>query len=427
MRRVRIGDIVIGEDEKKAVNDVLSSGRLSEGPKVREFETLWSRYIGTDYCVAVNSGTSALLAGLFALLEDKRFGKVRRGAKVITSPVTYAATANAIVLSGMEPVFVDIDPVNFTLDVNQTEQLLKTQNPDEYAIVLPVHLMGYPNDMESINYLAKKYGLVAFEDAAQAHGSLYKGEKVGSMSMLADYSFYIAHNIQVGEMGAVVTSDAQLSRLIKRIKANGRVCACDVCVRSEGKCPYGNAAFDPRFTHEYIGLNFKTTEFQAAMAIPQIKKADAIIKARQKNVAYLNQGLADCTDIVQLPVYSEDVSYLAYPIVIKNNAINRKELMQNLEQRGVETRPLFGCIPTQQPAYAYLKKQYDHKLPNADFVGSSGFYLGCHQYLVQEDLDYICESLKAAIDSQSCRQVGLPGPGAKASVANVNAGVSRNG
>jgi dTDP-4-amino-4,6-dideoxygalactose transaminase len=401
MRRVRIGDIVIGEDEKKAVNEVLDSGRLSEGPKVREFESLWSEYIGTDYCVAVNSGTSALLAGLFAVLEDKRYRKVKKGAKVITSPVTYAATTNAIVLAGMEPVFVDIDPATFALDVNQIEELLKMQNPDEYSIVLPVHLMGYPNDMEAINYLAKKYDLVVFEDAAQAHGSLYKGEKVGSLSMLADYSFYIAHNIQVGEMGAVVTSDEQLNRLIKRLKANGRTCACNVCLRGEGKCPYRNAAFDPRFTHEYIGFNFKTTEFQAALAIPQIKKAKAIIKARQKNVAYLNRELSEYADIVQLPVYSGDISYLGYPLVIKNNAINRKELMRSLEQRGVETRPLFGCIPTQQPAYAYLRKQYDNKLTNADFVGSNGFYLGCHQYLFQEDLDYICESFRLAVNSLS--------------------------
>jgi len=403
MRRVRIGDIVIGEDEKNAINEVMISGRLSEGPKVREFETLWAKYIETDYCVAVNSGTSALLAGLFALSEDKRFGKVQRGAKVITSPVTYAATPNAILHMGMEPAFVDIDPTTFTLDVNQIEDLLKFQNPDKFAVILPVHLMGYPNDMDSINYLAKKYDLVVFEDAAQAHGSLYKGKKVGSLSLLADYSFYIAHNIQVGEMGAVVTSDAHLKRMIKRIKANGRVCACDVCSRSEGKCPYRNASFDPRFTHEFIGFNFKTTEFQAAMAIPQIKKADAIIKTRQKNVAFLNQGLADYADIVQLPVYSEDVSYLAYPIVIKNSSINREELMQSLEMRGVETRPLFGCIPTQQPAYAYLKKQYDHKLPKADYVGNSGFYLGCHQYLFQEDLDYICEAFRLAIDSIKCR------------------------
>jgi dTDP-4-amino-4,6-dideoxygalactose transaminase len=389
MIKIRVGDIKIGEEEKASINEVLESGRLSEGKKTREFESLWAKYIGTKYCIAVNSGTSALIAGLHALLYDKRFKKVNKGSKVITSPVTYIATSSAIVISGMEPVYVDIDPYTFKLNINQIEDLLKKGNSDDYSIILPVHLMGYPNDMDSINYLAEKYDLVIFEDATQAHGSLYKNKRVGSLSMLSSYSFYIAHNIQVGEMGAVVTSDERINRLIKQIKANGRVCSCPICIRSKGTCPYKDKKFDPRFTHEYIGFNFKTTEFQTAIAIPQIKRADSIIKARQNNVKYLNKKLKTYSDVFQLPMYSDDVSYFAYPILIKDNKINREELMKSLEKRGVETRPLFGCIPTQQPAYKYLKQKYDGRLPNADFIGRNGFYIVCHQYLTQEDLDYI--------------------------------------
>jgi dTDP-4-amino-4,6-dideoxygalactose transaminase len=390
MIKVRIGDIKIGEDETNSVNEVLYSGRLSEGKKTREFELLWSRYIGTKYCIAVNSGTSALLAGLYALLYDDRFKKVKKGSKVITSPLTYIATSNAIVLSGMEPVYVDIDPYTFILDVNQIEDLLK-KDPDNYSIILPVHLMGYPNDMDVLNYLAKKYDLVVFEDAAQAHGSLYKGKKAGSLSLLADYSFYIAHNIQVGEMGAIVTSDEKIRAMVKKIKANGRVCACPVCVRAEGKCPYRDELFDPRFTHEYVGFNFKISEFQAAIAIPQIKKADQIIKARQNNVKYLNKQLGRFADLFQLPAYSEDVSYLAYPIIIRKGRFKRHNLMQKLEQKGIETRPLFGCIPTQQPAYSYLKSMYEGRLSIAEHIGEKGFYIGCHQYLNNDDLDFIGE------------------------------------
>jgi len=214
MIKIRVGDIQIGEHERRAINEVVESGRFSEGKKTKEFELLWAKYIGTKYCVAVNSGTSGLLAGLYALLYDNRFKKVKKGTKVITSPISYVATSNAIVLAGMKPVYVDIDPYTFKLDVCQIEDLLKKNNPDEYSIILPVHLMGYPNDMDEINYLAKKYDLVVFEDAAQAHGSLYKGKRVGSLSLLADYSFYIAHNIQVGEMRAVVTNDEKIRTLV---------------------------------------------------------------------------------------------------------------------------------------------------------------------------------------------------------------------
>ncbi len=396
MLKVRIGDIRIEEEEKEAVMGCLAQGRLSEGEKTREFEQLWARYIGTKHCVAVNSGTSALLAGLHALLHDERRPKVRPGCKVITSPVTYVATSNAVVLAGMQPVYVDIDPRTFTLDVNQVEDVLR-RSRGGHALLLPVHLMGYVNDMDALNGLARRYGLAVFEDAAQAHGSLYRGRKAGSLSDLAEYSFYIAHNIQVGEMGAVVTSDEELCRLIRRIKANGRLCDCRICRRAEGKCPHRDAEFDPRFTHDLIGFNFKTAELHAAIAIPQVKRADAIIRARQHNVRTLNEKLEPFSDIFQLPLYSDDVSYLAYPLVIRDARWSREKVMKALGEAGVETRPLFGCIPTQQPAYRFLKERYEGRLPHADFAGQNGFYIGCHQYLGKDHLDHVAEAFSALV------------------------------
>ena len=397
MLDVRIGDIKIGDEERASVMEVLQSEWLSEGPKVRKFESLWAQYVGTGFCVAVNSGSSALLAGLYALLYDKRFGKVRRGSKVITSPVTYVATSNAIVLAGMEPVYVDIDPHTFTLKADQIEDLLKNGEPDEYSIILPVHLMGYPNDMDTINRLAEKYDLVVFEDSSQAHGSLYKGQRTGSLSLLSSYSFYVAHNIQVGEMGATVTRDRKIRSLLRKVKSNGRICSCSLCSRSEGNCPHAEAKFDPRFTHDLIGFNFKTTEFQAAIAIPQIKRAEEIIKARQGNVKYLSEKLSQYSDLLDLPAYSDDISYLAYPMIIKDKTIDREEFMRKLELNGIETRPLFGCIPTQQPAYRHLRQQYEGRLPNADFVGSAGCYVGCHQYLGHKELDLIAAAIGSVI------------------------------
>jgi len=395
--RVRIGDIRIGEEERASVLESLAEGRLSEGRKTREFETRWARYIGTKHCVALNSGSSALLAGLHALIHDDRRPKVRPGCRVVTSPVTYVATSNAIVLAGLEPVYVDIDPRTFTLDMDQLEDTLRRET-DRHAVVLPVHLMGFVNDMDAVNALASRYGLAVFEDAAQAHGSLYKGRKAGSLSDLAGYSFYIAHNIQVGEMGAVVTSDEGLCRLIRRIKANGRLCDCRICRRPAGKCPHRGAALDPRFTHDLIGFNFKTAELHAAIAIPQIGRADAIIRARQLNVRTLNAKLEPFSDIFQLPPYSDEVSYLAYPLIVRDTRRwSREKIMKALEKAGIETRPLFGCIPTQQPAYRFLRDRYEGRLPRADFVGANGFYIGCHQYLDEEDLDRVGEAFRGLV------------------------------
>jgi CDP-6-deoxy-D-xylo-4-hexulose-3-dehydrase len=400
-RRVQVGYFRIDKEERQAVTEVLDNGRISEGKKVREFELQFAKFVGTKYAIALSSGTSALVAGLLALIHTN---KVKIGSKVITTPLTYVATSNAIVRSGLEPVYVDVDRRTFGITPKNIEnQLKKVRNLKDYSLILPVHLMGYPCQMEEINKIAQKYKLLTFEDSAQAHGSLYKGKKTGSLSLLSAFSFYIAHNIQAGELGAIATDSEEIVKLVRKIKTNGRLCDCFICMRAEGKCPRisidDEEDNDPRFTHDFIGLNFKTMEFQAALALPQLAKVDQIIKKRQEIVKYLNQHLEKYSQILDLPLYSEEISYLAYPVVIKDpKVITRKRLRFELEKNGVETRPIFGCIPTQQPAYSYLKKEYEGKLPNAEYIGRNGFYIGCHQYLEKEDLNYVINVFNRILD-----------------------------
>jgi CDP-6-deoxy-D-xylo-4-hexulose-3-dehydrase len=154
----------------------------------------------------------------------------------------------------------------------------------------------------------------------------------------------------------------------------------------------GEDDFDPRFTHDMIGYNFKTTDLSAALGISQLRRIDQINQRRAEIVKYLNKGLKRFSELLQLPDYSMNVSYLAYPIIIRRpDIVTRKCLRLKLEEYGIETRPLFGCIPTQQPAYANLKKEYKDKLPNAEYAGRNGFYIGCHQYLQNDDLDYVAD------------------------------------
>jgi CDP-6-deoxy-D-xylo-4-hexulose-3-dehydrase len=135
-------------------------------------------------------------------------------------------------------------------------------------------------------------------------------------------------------------------------------------------------------------------EFPAALGVSQVKRADEIFKKRQNNVKYLNEKLNKFEGLLQLPVYDENVSYLAYPIILQEDKrLDRKEIRTRLENEGIENRPLFGCIPTQQPAFKYIKHLYDDKLPIAEYIGRNGFYIGCHQYLDREDLDHIVETI----------------------------------
>ncbi len=392
MRKVNIGDFKITAEDREAVNEVLDSNRITEHKKTREFEKAWAEIIGTKYAIAVNSGTSALISGLYAL---KHLSGDKKRRKVITSPVTYIATSNAIKLAGLEPVYGDIDRQTFSLLPSKIEKILHENDSEEFLAILPVHLMGYPCDMDKINEIARKNKLFVFEDSAQAHGSKYKGKFCGSLGDLADFSFYVAHNIQAGELGVVNTNDIKIKQMVKKIKANGRVCICDICLRPQGKCPIldsykGKEDFEPRFTHDLIGFNFKTNEFITALALNKLKYMQKINQQRRENVRYLNQGLVKHSSILQLPKYSEEISYLGYPLVLKRG--DRKKIRNALEEKGIETRILFGCIPTQQPNFHYLKEKYLGKLPNAEYVGKKGFYIGVHQFLEKKDLDYIIKS-----------------------------------
>jgi len=228
LRRIGVGDFKIGPEEREAVLNVLDSGRITEGRKVLEFESQFSRYIGKKYSVLVNSGTSALITGLNAVKYN--YTQVKPSSKVVTTPLTYIATVNAIRHANLEPVFVDVNPFSFNITPESIlAHLEQVDDVSEYSIILPVHLMGFPVDMPEVNSIAEKNGLLTFEDAAQAHGSLINGKKCGSYSLASAFSFYVAHNIQVGEMGALVTDDEEVMRFSRRFKANGRMCDCPVC------------------------------------------------------------------------------------------------------------------------------------------------------------------------------------------------------
>ncbi len=401
MKKICVGWLEIGEKEKRAVNEVLNSGKISEGANTYKFEKKWAKFVGAKFCLATSSGTAALITALTAL---KLHYKLEKKPKVITTPLTYISDVNAITLTGFEPVFIDVNPRTFSIIPEEIERHLKNaKDANRYSIILPVDLMGYPVEIDKINKIAKKYNLLVLEDAAQAHGTVYKGKKCGSQADAGIFSFYIAHNIQAGEMGAITTDNYEIYRLGKKIKTNGRFCECRVCTRVRGVCPSlrshkGKDDFDPRFLHDVVGYNFKTMEFQPAIALVQLEKINAIIKKRRENVEYLNKGLGELSGLIRLPLFSEKVSYLAYPIVIKSpEIISRRQLRCDLEKAGIETRPLFGCIPTQEPAYSYLSVAYKNNLSNAEFIGKNGFYIGCHQYLTKEDMDYVIFTFKKII------------------------------
>lgn len=388
MRRIGIGDFPIGPEERAAIERVLDSGRITEYRETRAFEDEFADWLGTKYCVAVSSGTAALMCGLMALKYDDRFPRVQDGCRVLVPALTFIATANAVTLCGMEPVFGDVLLRTFGLNPHYVDS--------SQAIVVPVHLFGHPAPFDKIKRATARDTIVV-EDACEAHGSLYKGQKCGTLGLWSAFSFYIAHTVQAGELGVVCTDDKQIAQTVRRIKAHGRQCACKVCVRSQGKCPH-LSDHDPRYHHLTPGYNFKPMEFQSALARLQLSRIDGNIEKRHENVSLLNKLLASATGELVLPATSSTVAYMAYPLILwQGDSVRRHAIIRNLEVNGVEARPLFGCIPTQQPAYAHLKEQYEHKLPIAEFYGGAGFFVGCHQYLAKDDVTRVADAILKAL------------------------------
>jgi len=390
--QVRIGDFSYGPEQKAAVEGMMAENAVSEGRKCREFEAAFAKHIGSKHCVTANSGTSAGML-IFQGLKYVSNNPIKEGTTVLTSPLTYIATVNAFTTLGFKPAFCDVRLDTFSMDEEKAKEHFENNDPSEYSAIQPVHLMGYAVEMDRINAIAKEHGLVSIEDSCEATGTKYKGRRTGTWGTAGWFSFYIAHNIQVGEFGAITTDDAELAEKMHRLKGNGRMCYRTVKEVEEGKCPHANLGFNPRYLHDMIGFNFKPMEFQAVLGLTQLAKAEWIIAKRQDNVKFLNDSLAKLSGELMLPKLSKDVSYLGYPLIVESKRISRDKLSVELTKRGIENRPIFNCIPTQQKAYAHLAKEYAGKLPNAEHVGKNGIYLPVHQYLSDQQREYMAKTV----------------------------------
>ncbi|HUW09099.1 MAG TPA: DegT/DnrJ/EryC1/StrS family aminotransferase [Anaerolineae bacterium] len=398
MNRIPIGDFPLGSEEWEAVKRVFDSGRLTEGFEVRAFEDEFAAYMGTRHCVAVSSGTAALMVGLRALGVSKQF-PFTLGARVLVPALTFIATANAVELAGFRVMFGDISPETMCLD---PAEIARTRT----EVVLPVHLMGYGADMETIIAECTKHQRVLCEDASEAHGTTIDGQRAGTFGAWGAFSFYPAHTVQAGELGCIVTNSAEVARIARQLKAHGRECHCRICTRNTTGCPQIQAGGpDPRFRAQYVGWNFKPQEIPAALARVQLKHIEENILARGAWGFILRAELFELveSEAIEPFILQPDSVPMAFPIILKKSGY-RDRVVSELERRGVEARPLFGCIPTQQPAFAgtwnepRMKAVYEGRgLSVAEHYGADGFYVGCHQYLTAEQVDRMAGIIRDVI------------------------------
>ena len=347
---------IIGDDERAAVDRVLQSGMLAQGPEVAAFEAEFSEVVAGRYCIAVNSGTSALHLALLA-------AGVRPGDEVIVPSFTFAATANSVVLTGATPVFADIDDF-FCLDPDAVEAAITPRT----RAIMPVHLYGHPAAMDRLSAIASARGLLLFEDAAQAHAAALAGTPVGAFGIAAAFSFYPTKNMTSGEGGMVVTADDEVARQVRLLR---------------------NQGMEVRYHNEIVGFNTRMTDIHAAIGRVQLTKLAGWTAQRQANAAALDAGLHG----VMIPKIASGATHVYHQYTIRVPGHDREAFAEQLSGRGVGTGVFYPVPNHELPSLARYAVGVD--LPCTSLAAAECLSLPVHPSLSAQDLERIIEAVNA--------------------------------
>lgn len=393
---VPVSGKVFDEDELVHGVEAVLDGWWTEGRFAQEFEKDFSAYLGVRYVSLVNSGSSANLLALSAL-TSRVFGekRLKPGDEVITAATSFPTTVNPIIQNRMIPVFIDNDlkTKNPTL-----ENIKKALSPKTRAITL-AHTLGNPLPIAGIMELVAKYNLWFVEDCCDALGSTYQGKLVGGFGHVATFSFYPAHQITMGEGGAVVTNNPLLHMAIRQFRDWGRDCWCNTgedntCRRrfgwKLGELPYG---YDHKYIYSQIGYNLKLTDMQAAIGLAQLTKLPLFIRKRKENFHKLLQHLKQYERYLLFTEAENDAdpSWFGFMIVVRENApFTKLELVKYLEEYKIATRSLFAGNLLKHPAYLNRKDiRIVGKLTNSDKVMNDGFWIGVYPGITKEMIAYV--------------------------------------
>ena len=348
---INIAKPQIGEEEKKAVLEVLDSGMIAQGPRVKAFEEAFAAMCGVKHAIATTSGTTALHVSLLA-------AGIEEGDEVITTPFTFIASANSILYTGARPVFVDIDPVTFNLDPSLIEAVITPRT----KAILPVHLYGFSCDMDPIMDIAKKHRLLVIEDACQSHGAIYKGKRVGSFGIGA-FSLYPTKNMTSAEGGMITTNDPVIDEKCRVIRQHG---------------------MRRRYYHDELGFNFRMTDVHAAIGLEQLKKLDNWNEQRRTNAHYLSAHLQG----VIVPRDEEGYEHVYHQYTVRIHDGKRDLLRTFLQENGVGSE-VYYPVPVHKQSFYMDELGYQVTLPEAELAALEVLSLPVHPALSHSDLELI--------------------------------------
>ena len=362
-------------NESKYANDCLKTNWISSAGKyIGLFENGFAKYCNTKYGISTCNGTVSIHLALEAL-------GIGPGDEVIVPDFTMIASVNSVLYTGAKPVFVDADIETWCIDPRLIEQKITKGT----KAIMPVHIYGHPCNMDAINKIAKKHDLYVVEDAAEAHGALYKNKKIGSLSDAASFSFYANKILTCGEGGMVVTNNEKLAEKMRLLK---------------------NHAFTKnRFTHEEVGYNYRMTNIQAAIGLGQLEKIDKLIQMRINNANLYNKSLKSIKGLILPPSksWAKNVYWMYGILLNKEFGMARDKLREKLLEEGIDTRSFF--IPAhRQPVFKKKSAKFavpdaSGKYPVSDYLGDNGLYLPSSSHLPKEDIARITGAIKKIKES----------------------------
>ncbi|QSQ10400.1 UDP-4-amino-4-deoxy-L-arabinose--oxoglutarate aminotransferase [Koleobacter methoxysyntrophicus] len=369
----------IDEEDIEAVADVLKSDYLTTGPKARELEEKIAEYVGAKYAVVVASGTAALHAACFA-------AGIKEGDEVITTPITFAASANCVLYQGGIPVFADIDPKTYNIDTNQIEKKITKKT----KAIIPVDFTGQAVDLDGILQIAEYYNLIVIEDAAHAIGTEYKGKKIGAISHMTEFSLHPVKHITTGEGGIITTNNGEYQKKLSLFRTHGITRDKELLTnKKEGSWYYEQIE---------LGYNYRITDIQCALGISQLKKIDSFIKKRREIAETYNRYLSQIDGIIipyQEPYSNSSWHLYIIQIELEKFKAGRKEIFEALKAENIGVNVHY--IPVYYHPY-YQKLGYKKGLcPNAEKLYERIITLPLFPKMNNKDIEDVVKAIEKVL------------------------------
>ena len=365
------------EEIKRLAEWLQTNPRLTRNTLCEDFEYQWSQWLGVKYSHFVNSGSSANLLIFEALKQSGRL----RSNNVVVPAVSWVTSVTPVVQTGLNPLLCDADEETLGLNIDHLEKLLKE---NDISVVLIVHVLGVPNKMEEILELQMKYNFIIIEDSCEAVGSTYKGMKIGTFGLMSSFSYYYGHHLSTIEGGMVCSNDSELYNLVKSIASHGWARDLPENYKRSLELKYDIDPFNSFYTFYHNGYNLRATDLNAFLGLSQLESIDK--KIAKRNVNY-KRYLSNLKDFYCQKNEHAFISNFAYGILNEN----KKAIVQNLFENGIECRPLICGSIGRQPFWT--KTFGVTELPFADKVHFNGFYVPNNDELTPEEIDFISETI----------------------------------